>query len=99
MYSRLFKYVKNHRKSFFLFGARGTGKSTWLKTNFPDALFIDLLNFEYYQLLSARLDRLENLIPPGFKEWIILDEIQKVPGLLNEVHRLIENCGHRRRYS
>lgn len=93
MYIRLFKYPRNRKKSFFLFGARGTGKTTWLKANFPEALFIDLLDFEYYQVLSARPNRLANLIPDGFKDWIILDEIQKIPGLLNEVHRLIESRG------
>ncbi len=40
--------------------------------------------------LLARPGRLENLIPPGFNDWIIIDEIQKIPELLNEVHRLIE---------
>jgi replication-associated recombination protein RarA len=41
MYSRLLK--PSHNKSFFLFGPRGTGKTTWVKTNFPNALYLDLL--------------------------------------------------------
>ncbi len=95
MYFRLFKYPKNRKKSFFLFGPRGTGKTTWLKASFPEALFIDLLDSEYYQALAARPNRLKNLIPDGFKEWIILDEIQRIPELLNEAHRLIEGCGYK----
>lgn len=95
MYIRLFKCPREQNKSFFLFGPRGTGKTTWLKTNFKGALFIDLLDFEFFQELLARPNRLENLIPEGFKDWIVLDEIQKVPALLNEVHRLIENYGYK----
>ncbi|MFQ5687161.1 MAG: ATP-binding protein [Candidatus Scalindua sp.] len=91
MYSRLLKEPIKLNKSFFLFGPRGTGKTTWLKASFHQGLYLDLLGSELYNDLMARPDRLENLIPPGFKNWIILDEIQKVPALLNEVHRLIEN--------
>ncbi len=90
MYSRLLKEPIKLNKSFFLFGPRGTGKTTWLKASFPQGLYLDLLGFDLYNNLLARPDRLENLIPPGFKDYIILDEIQKVPDLLNEVHRLIE---------
>jgi predicted AAA+ superfamily ATPase len=88
MYSRIIKPPKN--KSFFLFGPRGTGKTTWVKSRFPDALYIDLLEAEVYNDLLAKPQRLENLIPKDFKNWVIIDEIQRVPELLNEVHRLIE---------
>jgi predicted AAA+ superfamily ATPase len=91
MYSRLLNIPINHDKSFFLFGPRGTGKTTWIKSNFSEALYFDLLGFDLYNDLLARPGRLENLIPPGFQNWIILDEIQRIPELLNEVHRLIEN--------
>jgi len=91
MYSRLLNIPINHDKSFFLFGPRGTGKTTWIKSNFSEALYFDLLGFDIYNDLLARPGRLENLIPPGFQNWIILDEIQRIPELLNEVHRLIEN--------
>lgn len=50
-----------------------------------------MLEFDLYNDLLARPGRLESLIPPGFSDWIILDEIQRIPDLLNEVHRLIEN--------
>lgn len=93
MYSRLLTAPKN--KSFFLFGPRGTGKSSWVKQRFPEALYLDLLESELYNDLLANPQRLENLIPSRFKEWIILDEVQKIPPLLNEVHRLIEKEKHK----
>ena len=88
MYSRLIKPPE--RKSFFLFGPRGTGKSSWVKDTFPKALYLDLLEAELFNDLLASPHRLENLIPKNFSDWIVLDEVQKIPDLLNEVHRLIE---------
>jgi uncharacterized protein len=88
MYSRLVKEPEN--KSFFLFGPRGTGKTTWVKQAFKDAVYIDLLESRLYNDLLADPQRLENLIPNNFNNWIIIDEVQKIPELLNEVHRLIE---------
>ena len=89
MYTRLLKPPKN--KSFFLFGPRGTGKTTWLKAQFPNALYFDLLNAETYNDLLARPHRLAQMIPESWKDYVILDEVQRVPALLHEVHRLIEN--------
>lgn len=77
-------------KSFFLFGPRGTGKTTWVKSTFKSALYLDLLEAELFYDLLANPQRLENLIPKDFKDWIIVDEVQRVPELLSEVHRLIE---------
>ena len=88
MYARLIKEPEN--KSFFLFGPRGTGKTTWVKQSFPDAVYIDLLESRLYNDLLADPQRLESLIPNNFNDWIIIDEVQKIPDLLNEVHRLIE---------
>jgi len=79
------------RKSFFLFGPRGTGKTTWLVQNLPDALFINLLQAEFYNRLSANTGHLRTLIPPNHAGWIVIDEIQRIPDLLNEVHDLIES--------
>ncbi|MDL1967052.1 MAG: ATP-binding protein [Deltaproteobacteria bacterium] len=90
MFSRLLKIPVDNNKSFFLFGPRGAGKTTWIKSIFSEAVYFDLLKFDFYNDFLARPDRLENLIPPGFQNWIILDEIQRIPELLNEVHRLIE---------
>lgn len=88
MYSRLL--IPKANKSMFLFGPRGTGKTTWVKTTFPQALYLDLLESEIFNDLLANPQRLETFIPKDFRGYIILDEIQRVPELLNEVHRLIE---------
>jgi uncharacterized protein len=90
-------YTRNQKlpadKSFFLLGPRGTGKSTWSRAALPKAILIDLLDSRLYGTLLAAPNRLAELIPPSFSDWIIIDEIQRVPELLNEVHRLIENRG------
>ena len=77
--------------SFFLFGPRGTGKSTWLHAHLPDALLVDLLAPETYRLYAARPERLRELIAghPA-KDTVIIDEVQKLPELLDVVHQLIE---------
>jgi predicted AAA+ superfamily ATPase len=77
-------------KSFFLFGPRGTGKTTWVKNNFPSALYIDLLEAEIYNELLVNPQRLEKMTGNAGAQWIIIDEIQRIPALLHEVHRLIE---------
>ena len=91
MFERLIKKPLESRKSFFLFGPRGTGKTTWLKHHLPDALFINLLQSEFYNRLSANPGHLRELIPPGHGERVIIDEVQRIPALLNEVHELIES--------
>jgi len=91
MYNRIVKLPLEKQSSIFLFGPRGTGKTHWLKNHLANALYIDLLDFSVYNTLSANPNRLENLIPTGHDQWVILDEIQRVPELLNEVHRLIES--------
>jgi predicted AAA+ superfamily ATPase len=82
-------------KSFFLFGPRGTGKTTWVKSAFPRAAYIDLLEAELFNDLTANPQRLSNFIPLGFKDWVIIDEVQRIPELLHEVHRLIETKKYR----
>lgn len=84
-------------QSFFLFGPRGTGKSTWLRHALPDALHLDLLAPERYRELSARPERLRELVAataPGTP--VVLDEIQRAPELLTVVHALIEQDRDRR---
>jgi predicted AAA+ superfamily ATPase len=78
-------------QSFFLFGPRGTGKTTWLKEHFPKAIYLDLLDAKLYRTLVAAPERLEQYLPPQGVDWVILDEVQRIPELLNEVHRLIES--------
>ena len=92
MFNRLINLIKSD--SFFLFGARGTGKTTLLKGLFPEAscLWINLLDPKEEDLfvrkpeeLTARLKSL----PPN--SWVVIDEIQKAPKLLNIVHSYIES--------
>ena len=73
-----------------MFGPRGTGKTTWVKLTFPNAIYLDLLEAELFNDLLANPQRLENCIPKNFEDWIIIDELQRIPDLLNEIHRLIE---------
>ena len=89
MYSRLLSI--SGKKSIFLFGPRGTGKTTWVKQTYPNALYFDLLETDVYKRFLARPGRLEQYIPKGFDDYVVIDEVQRVPELLNEVHRLIEN--------
>ena len=88
MYNRILEIPKN--TSSFLFGPRGTGKTSWVKEKYPSALYFDLLEGDTYKNFLARPSRLDELIPLGFKDFVVLDEVQRVPELLNEVHRLIE---------
>jgi uncharacterized protein len=76
---------------FFLFGPRGTGKSTWLRQVLPDAVCFDLLNAALFLELSRDPHRLEAMVGNlAAGKWVVLDEIQKIPALLDEVHRLME---------
>jgi predicted AAA+ superfamily ATPase len=78
-------------QSFFLFGPRGTGKTSWLKEHYPDSLYINLLLHKNFFQLSKNPDLLISLILPEHKgKPIIIDEVQKVPALLDVVHTLIE---------
>lgn len=84
-------------KKRFLLGPRQTGKSTYLRATFPDALYIDLLHPKSFLDLSSQVNYLESLVLAFQMRSekniyiVIIDEIQKQPGLLDEVHRLIEN--------
>ena len=78
-------------QSFFLMGPRGSGKSTWLRATFPDAHVIDLLSERTYQRLLANPGQFaDELRAVPAERWVIVDEVQRLPGLLNEVHRFIE---------
>lgn len=89
-FERLLSINPQQKSSIFLFGPRATGKTTWIRAHFPQAIVIDLLKTEDYQALSVNPSRLSQRIPSDFTDWIVIDEVQKIPELLNEVHRLIE---------
>lgn len=85
------RLLQRPNRSFFLFGPRGTGKSTWLQQVLPDAFRLDLLDSSLFLELSRDPHRLEAMIGSrSAGTWVVLDEIQKIPPLLDEVHRLME---------
>ncbi len=83
-------------KNTFLFGVRGSGKTALLKRLFPSALYIDLLDESLYQSYLVNIGQFYETVN-AFKNdgLVIVDEIQKMPHLLNEVHRLIESSNRR----
>jgi predicted AAA+ superfamily ATPase len=85
------------RASFFLFGPRGTGKSTWIRQKLADAHVVDLLPPETMLRFerSPSLFRAEVLAQPQSR-WMVVDEVQRVPKLLDEVHFLMEQKGYKR---
>ncbi|MBN1684140.1 MAG: ATP-binding protein [Gammaproteobacteria bacterium] len=91
MVTRILEKPLQNPKSFFLLGPRGTGKTYWLKQKLKDVVYVDLLDMETYRLLIADPHRLLEFIPKNYTDWIVIDEIQRIPELLNEVHRLIES--------
>jgi predicted AAA+ superfamily ATPase len=96
MYNRKQLFLGSGQESFFLWGARQTGKSTLLKALFPDALWFDLLISREYKRLSAKPDILRETVLANLNTTpVIIDEIQRIPDLLNEVHWLISNSGVR----
>jgi uncharacterized protein len=88
LYPRIYKPPG---RSFFLFGPRGVGKSTWARQTFPEVSRIDMLDESLYQsyLVDPEAFAAElRTLPRG--AWVVVDEIQRIPGLLNQVHRFIE---------
>ena len=90
MYKRILSLPK--KQSFLLLGPRQTGKTTLLKKFFPKAYWLDFLKSEFYRhyTTSPEALRREVLSDPKIKQ-IVIDEVQKVPQILDEVHWLIEN--------
>lgn len=97
MIERVLRLPAPGTETFFLWGPRQTGKSTLLRTAYPAALWVDLLKSEEYRRYLEQPEllrrRIEALSPrPNF---VVIDEVQRVPGLLDEAHWLHENLGVR----
>ena len=80
-------------RSLFLLGPRQTGKSTLLKNAFPEALYIDLLDDEAFRRFAAAPESLRHAVHDH--QIVVIDEIQKLPRILDEVQRLIDTRGTR----
>ena len=96
MFTRKFKAST---RSFFLLGPRGTGKTTWLKAQYKSAVFYDLLDFSTYLkfLKDPSLFKKEvSALPPA--QIIILDEVQKLPRLLNDVHFFLSKVNNKKKF-
>ena len=84
MYTRVFKPPN---RSFFLLGPRGTGKTTWLKFHYKNAVFYDLLDYStYLRLLKDPSLFKKELSILNKKTTIVIDEVQRLPRLLDDVH-------------
>jgi len=94
MIKRLLPLPAVPEQSFFLWGPRQTGKSSLLKETYPDTFRVDLLKTDEYVRYTRQPFLLrEELRTFSPKQLVIIDEVQKVPMLLDEVHWLIENAG------
>ena len=83
-------------ETFFLWGPRQTGKTTLLRRTYPDAWRVDLLQADRFRRYATRPERLREELesdPSTAGRQIVIDEVQKVPALLDEVHWLMENRG------
>lgn len=95
-YKRILKLEDADTDSLFLWGARQVGKSTLLESLFPDARYYDLLKNEEFERLLRRPQLLrEELQTLDEKTLVVIDEVQKIPQLLDEVHWLMVNRGIR----
>ena len=94
MYHRIFDIENRLDEAMFLFGGRQVGKSTLLRERFPKAVYIDLLNSEVRNRFRQHPEEFrESLLRLPPETLVIVDEIQKVPDLLDEVHWLMVNNG------
>ena len=94
MFTRAIRLPAAGTETFFLWGPRQTGKTTLLRQTYPDAFWIDLLKAEEYRRYLQNPERIrEELDARGSVRQVVIDEVQKVPQILDEVHWLFENRG------
>jgi predicted AAA+ superfamily ATPase len=91
------RFLSPPKQSFFLFGPRGTGKSTWLRQALPDTVVVDLLQPDVARELAARPERLRDIVHGARSgATVVIDEVQRVPDLLHVVHAVLESRERRR---
>jgi len=91
MINKVKREFQDQPRSFFLFGPRGVGKSTWMRSQYKNALWVDLLDPQTFRNYTAKPERLFDLAEANpSQKVVVIDEIQKVPALLSVVHALIE---------
>ncbi len=94
MFQRVLRLPEAGTETFFLWGPRQTGKTTLLRAAYPEAVWLDLLKAEEYRRYLGNPEYLRQEIPADQAlPFVVIDEIQKVPSLLDEVHWLHENRG------
>ncbi len=94
MFTRKLILPKENKETFFLWGPRQTGKTTLLQLEYPDAFWIDLLKADHYRRYLTHPERMrEEIAALKTKPFVVIDEVQKVPKLLDEVHWLHEAHG------
>src|SRR5690554_3860175 len=93
MFKRSLQLPSPGTETLFLWGPRQTGKSTLLRQAYPDALWIDLLKSEEYRRYLQNPEFLRQELAARSTSQVVIDEVQKVPALLDEVHWLLENGG------
>jgi len=81
-------------RSAFLWGPRKTGKTTLLRQQFPNACWIDLLDYDLFISLGQRPSSLRQILEAQASKMVVIDEVQKIPHLMDEIHWLIENRGY-----
>jgi predicted AAA+ superfamily ATPase len=82
-------------RSAFLWGPRKTGKTTLLRQQFPHACWIDLLDYDLSMALARRPSELRQILEAQGSKTVVIDEVQKVPQLMDEIHWLMENRRYR----
>ncbi len=96
MFKRLLSLPETGTETFFLWGPRQAGKSTLLKQLYPDGVWVDLLKADEFRRYVVRPELLREELEasgPDLSRQVVIDEVQKVPALLDEVHWLMENRG------
>lgn len=93
LYTRKLNLPVSGSETFFLWGARQTGKSSLLRETYPEAVWVDLLKADSFRRYSTRPETLREELERLENPFVVVDEVQKVPSLLDEIHWLHENRG------